>query len=176
MSSTVNSTPPPPGVYVPAVIFFDEDEELDLPSIKAHVLRLAKVRAHCWYPCTTRAKMSSAVRRMLHIYDVYLSWFAYRIIGRRHRHSRPRQQWRGPTPLARRAFTHDSLRARDAERERIRERASHCWHGWTVHEGDEEALRGREGSGREPRAGPHPGCLAAPDDQGAHPEVPQRRE
>ncbi|KAL1949660.1 hypothetical protein VTO73DRAFT_8541 [Trametes versicolor] len=42
MSSTANSTPPPPGVYVPAVIFFDEDEELDLPAIKAHVLRLAK--------------------------------------------------------------------------------------------------------------------------------------
>ena len=35
--------PPPPGVYVPAVIFFDEKEELDFTSIKTHVLRLAKV-------------------------------------------------------------------------------------------------------------------------------------
>ncbi|TBU24026.1 dihydrodipicolinate synthetase [Dichomitus squalens] len=37
-----NSTPPPPGVYVPAVLFFDENEDLDLSSIKAHVLRLAQ--------------------------------------------------------------------------------------------------------------------------------------
>ncbi|PPQ71450.1 hypothetical protein CVT24_011962 [Panaeolus cyanescens] len=33
---------PPPGIYVPAVLFFDEHEELDEPSIKAHVLRLAQ--------------------------------------------------------------------------------------------------------------------------------------
>ena len=38
-----DSAPPPPGVYVPAVLFFDENEELDIDSIKAHVLRLAKV-------------------------------------------------------------------------------------------------------------------------------------
>ncbi|KZT07757.1 dihydrodipicolinate synthetase [Laetiporus sulphureus 93-53] len=38
----VNSTPPPPGVYVPAVLFFDENEEFDVPAIKAHILRLAK--------------------------------------------------------------------------------------------------------------------------------------
>lgn len=37
-------SPPPPGVYVPAVLFFDEDEEFDKPSIKAHILRLAQVR------------------------------------------------------------------------------------------------------------------------------------
>ncbi|PIL29810.1 hypothetical protein GSI_08016 [Ganoderma sinense ZZ0214-1] len=37
-----NSTPPPAGVYVPAVLFFDENEELDIQSIKAHVLRLAQ--------------------------------------------------------------------------------------------------------------------------------------
>ncbi|EIM91424.1 aldolase [Stereum hirsutum FP-91666 SS1] len=36
------STPPPPGFYVPAVLFFTEDEELDIPAIKAHVLRLAQ--------------------------------------------------------------------------------------------------------------------------------------
>ncbi|THH00223.1 hypothetical protein EW026_g2273 [Hermanssonia centrifuga] len=36
------STPPPPGVYVPAVAFMTEDEELDRPSIEAHVLRLAE--------------------------------------------------------------------------------------------------------------------------------------
>ncbi|QRV75445.1 dihydrodipicolinate synthetase family protein [Ceratobasidium sp. AG-Ba] len=35
------STVPPPGIYVPAVIFFTPDEELDFPSIKAHILRLA---------------------------------------------------------------------------------------------------------------------------------------
>ncbi|KAH9949894.1 dihydrodipicolinate synthetase [Amylocystis lapponica] len=38
-----NSVPPPPGVYVPAVVFFDKNEELDIPAIQAHVLRLAKV-------------------------------------------------------------------------------------------------------------------------------------
>ncbi|KAH8118164.1 dihydrodipicolinate synthetase [Phellopilus nigrolimitatus] len=36
------SAPPPPGVYVPAVVFFDENDELDIPAIKTHVLRLAK--------------------------------------------------------------------------------------------------------------------------------------
>ncbi|KAF8199513.1 hypothetical protein BJ912DRAFT_949240 [Pholiota molesta] len=36
------SLPPPPGYYVPAVLFFDENEELDFPAIQAHVLRLAK--------------------------------------------------------------------------------------------------------------------------------------
>lgn len=38
-----NSTPPPSGVYVPAVLFFDENEEFDVPAIQAHILRLAKV-------------------------------------------------------------------------------------------------------------------------------------
>lgn len=39
------SIPPPSGVYVPAVLFFDENEEFDVPAIKSHVLRLAKVSA-----------------------------------------------------------------------------------------------------------------------------------
>ncbi|KAI0368029.1 dihydrodipicolinate synthetase [Pilatotrama ljubarskyi] len=42
MGSTVNSAPPPPGIYVPAVVFYDENEEIDLEATKAHVLRLAK--------------------------------------------------------------------------------------------------------------------------------------
>ncbi|TDL25570.1 dihydrodipicolinate synthetase [Rickenella mellea] len=33
---------PPPGIYVPAVLFYDNDDELDLVAIKSHVLRLAK--------------------------------------------------------------------------------------------------------------------------------------
>ncbi|KAG6333155.1 hypothetical protein ID866_5937 [Astraeus odoratus] len=36
------SLPPPPGVYVPAVLFFLENEDLDVPSIKSHILRLAQ--------------------------------------------------------------------------------------------------------------------------------------
>ncbi|KAG8781710.1 hypothetical protein FRC12_021594 [Ceratobasidium sp. 428] len=35
------STAPPPGIYVPAILFFTPDEELDFPSIKTHLLRLA---------------------------------------------------------------------------------------------------------------------------------------
>ncbi|KAJ7674191.1 hypothetical protein B0H17DRAFT_1161796 [Mycena rosella] len=34
--------PPPPGYYVPAVLFFDQHEELDIPAIQSHVLRLAQ--------------------------------------------------------------------------------------------------------------------------------------
>jgi 4-hydroxy-2-oxoglutarate aldolase len=34
---------PPLGVYVPAVLFFTQDEEFDIPAIKAHIIRLAKV-------------------------------------------------------------------------------------------------------------------------------------
>ena len=37
------SPPPPPGYYVPAVLFFDQNEEFDIPAIRAHVLRLAQV-------------------------------------------------------------------------------------------------------------------------------------
>jgi len=44
MTLPARSTPPPPGIYVPAVIFFDENDELDVESIKKHVLRLAEVQ------------------------------------------------------------------------------------------------------------------------------------
>jgi len=37
------SKPPPPGFYVPAVLFMQENEEFDIPAIKAHILRLAQV-------------------------------------------------------------------------------------------------------------------------------------
>jgi dihydrodipicolinate synthase/N-acetylneuraminate lyase len=37
------SNPPPQGIYVPAVLFFKENEELDEEAIKSHVLRLAQV-------------------------------------------------------------------------------------------------------------------------------------
>ena len=37
------SAPPPNGVYVPAVLFFDEHDDLDISSIQKHVLRLAQV-------------------------------------------------------------------------------------------------------------------------------------
>jgi hypothetical protein len=40
------SKAPPPGYYVPAVLFMQEDEEFDIPAIKAHILRLAQV----WLP------------------------------------------------------------------------------------------------------------------------------
>jgi 4-hydroxy-2-oxoglutarate aldolase len=36
------STVPPPGIYVPCVLFFTEDEEIDFASIKSHILRLAE--------------------------------------------------------------------------------------------------------------------------------------
>ncbi|TFK75160.1 aldolase [Pluteus cervinus] len=36
------SVPPPSGIYVPAVLFFDENEDLDPKAIKQHVLRLAE--------------------------------------------------------------------------------------------------------------------------------------
>ncbi|KAF5382148.1 hypothetical protein D9615_004242 [Tricholomella constricta] len=35
------SSPPPPGIYVPAVLFFDENEEFDIPAIQGHIRRLA---------------------------------------------------------------------------------------------------------------------------------------
>jgi hypothetical protein len=36
--------PPPPGIYVPAVVFYDEKDELDLAEMRKHILRLASVR------------------------------------------------------------------------------------------------------------------------------------
>jgi hypothetical protein len=41
--SESESKPPPPGIYVPAVLFFKEDEELDEEAIKLHTLHLAQV-------------------------------------------------------------------------------------------------------------------------------------
>ena len=36
--------PPPPGIYVPAVLFFKENEDIDEEATKLHVLHLAQVR------------------------------------------------------------------------------------------------------------------------------------
>lgn len=49
-SMAPNSNPPPSGVYVPAVLFFDENEEFDVPAIQAHILRLAKASAMLLVP------------------------------------------------------------------------------------------------------------------------------
>ncbi|KAG6833383.1 hypothetical protein H0H87_008000 [Tephrocybe sp. NHM501043] len=38
------SLAPPPGIYVPAVLFFQENEDFDVPAIQSHVLRLAHER------------------------------------------------------------------------------------------------------------------------------------
>ncbi|KAG6849729.1 hypothetical protein H0H93_005932 [Arthromyces matolae] len=38
----MSSSAPPPGIYVPAVLFFKEDEDFDIPAIKSHILRLAQ--------------------------------------------------------------------------------------------------------------------------------------
>ena len=35
--------PPPPGIYVPAVLFFKENEDIDEEATKSHVLHLAQV-------------------------------------------------------------------------------------------------------------------------------------
>jgi len=43
--TTAKAQPPPPGVYVPAVLFFDEKEDLNRPAIEAHVIRLAQVNS-----------------------------------------------------------------------------------------------------------------------------------
>lgn len=37
------SVPPSPGVYVPAVLFFKENEDIDEEATKSHVLHLAQV-------------------------------------------------------------------------------------------------------------------------------------
>ena len=43
LASMSESKPPPPGIYVPAVLFFNEDEELDEEAIESHILHLAQV-------------------------------------------------------------------------------------------------------------------------------------
>ncbi|KAH7104977.1 dihydrodipicolinate synthetase [Auriculariales sp. MPI-PUGE-AT-0066] len=40
--TTAHPRAPPAGIYVPAVLFFTEDDELDYDAITAHVLRLAR--------------------------------------------------------------------------------------------------------------------------------------
>jgi dihydrodipicolinate synthase/N-acetylneuraminate lyase len=39
----MSNKPLSPGIYVPAVLFFKEDEELDEDAIRSHVLRLVQV-------------------------------------------------------------------------------------------------------------------------------------
>lgn len=38
------SKAPPPGIYVPAVVFFDETEDIDEKATTAHIRRLAEVQ------------------------------------------------------------------------------------------------------------------------------------
>jgi hypothetical protein len=38
------SKPPPPGIYVPAVLFLKENEDIDEEATKSHVLHLAQVQ------------------------------------------------------------------------------------------------------------------------------------
>lgn len=70
------SRPPPPGYYVPAVLFFDVNEEFDVPAIQAHVLRLARVSK---YPIFHAAAIKN-------------------LLGRCNRHIGPGIQW-GSTAL-----------------------------------------------------------------------------
>ena len=59
-------SPPPPGYYVPAVLFFDQNEELDVIAIKAHILRLAQVSSEiCCSECPA-SSISSPGRRNGH--------------------------------------------------------------------------------------------------------------
>jgi hypothetical protein len=38
-----DSQPPPPGIYVPAVLFFKENEDIDVEATKSHIHHLAQV-------------------------------------------------------------------------------------------------------------------------------------
>ena len=38
------SKPPPPGIYVPAILFFKENEDIDEEAQKSHILHLAQVQ------------------------------------------------------------------------------------------------------------------------------------
>lgn len=55
------SKPPPPGIYVPAVLFFKDDEELDDEAIKEHVLRLAKVVTFEIYIPASNLRLKTAI-------------------------------------------------------------------------------------------------------------------
>ena len=46
---------PPFGVYVPAVLFLDQNEDLDEGAIRQHVLRLAQVRSRGPTYCICRS-------------------------------------------------------------------------------------------------------------------------
>jgi hypothetical protein len=54
------SKPPPPGIYVPAVLFFKEDEELDEEAIIKHVTRLAQVLTFEIYTRATDIRVISS--------------------------------------------------------------------------------------------------------------------
>ncbi|KAN0093040.1 hypothetical protein V8E55_003824 [Tylopilus felleus] len=56
---------PPPGIYVPAVLFLDQNEDLDVTAIKAHVLRLAQAATarHSTSLTTNANKPSPDTRR-----------------------------------------------------------------------------------------------------------------
>lgn len=72
--------PPPPGVYVPAVCFFNENDDLDIPAIKAHVLRLAEVRLIFFYSYFERGIFEYGGEEEN---STFLFWFyAIQVLGR----------------------------------------------------------------------------------------------
>jgi hypothetical protein len=151
------ATPPPPGVYVPAVLFMKENEDLDDEAIKAHVLRLAEVLP----------------LRLAHIMQPVFTG-AFYTLGGRDGHPRPGLQRRGAAPLARRAEVCDPPHARDTRCARLPSHARHRGHRRAEHARDEEALRGRQGGRREPRARPHAVDVGPGDDEGECAAVPSR--
>ncbi|KAG5635922.1 hypothetical protein H0H81_009663 [Sphagnurus paluster] len=59
------SIAPPPGIYVPAVLFFDEKENFDVPAIKLHILRLAQVASSLFESHDERKEAITLTRETL---------------------------------------------------------------------------------------------------------------
>lgn len=104
---------PPAGIYVPAVIFFDENDELDIPSIQAHVLRLAQVR--------------------FMFMNRFLSVILIPCSGRRDGDISSRIKWRSTAPLSRRKDTGYPDHAKDPGQQWIPKRRGDRWNGCSIY-------------------------------------------
>lgn len=79
------SKPPPPGIYVPAILFFKENEDIDEEAQKSHILHLAQVQPLDFLLCERIPALTAAPNAPS--------------AGIRRRDPCPGIEWRGAAPF-----------------------------------------------------------------------------
>src|SRR6266404_1750655 len=142
MSDSKPRLPPPPGIYVPAVLFFKEDEEIDEDAIRTHVLRLAQV-----LKSDIRTRATNPI-----------------FVGIGHWHPCPRIKRGGTTPLPRGAQTRHTPHADHPRCPRFPACPCGRWNRRAIYARDQATQSRCERGGCHPRPRPYTIHLENGDD------------